>query len=273
MAAEPMDESGAGGAEAEAASAGQGGFPRHVVCKLCQKPGDAGEGGRMLFVEPGCWAHVNCLAWSSEVVETVAGDLTKVHSMLQRTRKIGCAHCGQPGASIGCNVHRCKRSFHLPCLGPAGALVLADRRVYCEDHRSVKAAARGSALHELPLADRRMRVQPSKRSSPEDWPHGHWLRVGALTVLHRGERPQKPGDPPAGSVARRRHWSTLREEESCWYELRISGAEDGALALSVLSEHEPERPIECTSALEVAAASPFARASLSRANAGYDPRL
>ena len=86
-------------------------------------------------------------------------------------------------------------------------------------------------------------------------------------------RPQKPGAPPAGYVARRRHWSTLREEESCWYELRISGAEDGALAFSVLSEHEPERPIECTSALEVAAASPFARASLSRANAGYDPRL
>ena len=47
----------------------------------------------------------------------------------------------------------------------------------------------------------------------------------------------------------------------------------GLLLSPWLSEHEPERPIECVSALEVAAASPFARASLSRANAGYDPRL
>lgn len=60
--------------------------------------------------------------------EPHSGELLKFQSALLHSKKQRCAHCGEPGASIGCNVHRCKHSFHFGCLEPAGAVLFDDRR-------------------------------------------------------------------------------------------------------------------------------------------------
>lgn len=229
-------------------------FPRHVPCRFCHRTADNDVCDRMLFVEQGTWVHLNCLSWSSESLETIAGELTKAHATLQRSRKLQCAHCGEMGASIGCHVFRCKRSFHYPCLSPSGALMLADKRVYCEEHRGVKAALRGIIIAEDAPVDRPVSVL-RKRTPVGDlpMPSGQWLRVGALTVINPGRSPARPGDPPVGYIAWRRHWSTVHEHQTCGYELSICAQHDsfvqGTLTFRIICEHQPLQPIESSSAL------------------------
>lgn len=242
---------GAGGGGAAGKACSRPIFPPHVSCRLCGQATDGGACDRMLYVEPGCWAHLNCLSWSSEVAETAAGELTNVRATLQRARKLACAHCGELGASIGCHVHRCKRSFHYQCLPPSGARMLTDKRVYCAEHRDVKAATKGTVVDADAPVDRPLCVQLRKRNAVADMPlpAGQWFRAGALTVLSPGERPPKPGDPPAGYVAWRSHWSTVHAHRSCGYELSILARGAGGHTFRIVPEDETDRPIECSTAL------------------------
>lgn len=51
-----------------------------------------------------------------------------------------CCYCHQKGATIGCCVRACRRSFHLPCaLQNDCQLEFNDTfRSFCEDHRTIK---------------------------------------------------------------------------------------------------------------------------------------
>ena len=240
-------------------------LPACFACSFCGGRDDGGECGRMLHVEPGCHVHLHCAFWSSEIIEQPpakrAGEpteLTRLQHSLQRARKALCAGCGQPGASMGCNLHKCKRLYHFACARKAGALLLQDRRLYCPEHRTHKQAqAKGCVpvlRGEEPLR-RGLRAQPSKRHQLESNPAlqpEQWLRVGALTVLRVGAS-AAASEPPVGFLAWRRHWSTRRPGEQCGYQLEIlpattGGGGGGGVRFVILGEHEPQRPIEAANA-------------------------
>lgn len=55
-------------------------FIDHRRCSLCKEKGDfpLNSCGRLLYVNPKEWIHVNCAIWSSEVWEEEDGGLQQV---------------------------------------------------------------------------------------------------------------------------------------------------------------------------------------------------
>eukprot|EP00126_Sphaerothecum_destruens_P000158 Sdes_comp10196_c0_seq1m1810 len=98
------------------------------ACLFCSKIGEEAPFGcgRLVPLLFNDWAHVKCILWSSEVVESQIGALSNVQQAINRSRSILCAHCATSGASIGCHAPRCKKSFHYACLQPAGSLMYPD---------------------------------------------------------------------------------------------------------------------------------------------------
>mmetsp|Transcript_27127 Transcript_27127/g.65963 ORF Transcript_27127/g.65963 Transcript_27127/m.65963 type:complete len:849 (-) Transcript_27127:198-2744(-) len=96
-----------------------------IRCGFCRldNPGcgpllhDEEDGGRSYFHE--------CCAIYSPMVYTKDGQLVKVRSEIRRGRSLRCTVCRQTGASIGCCVKTCKKTFHFPCAGKAGCYVSA----------------------------------------------------------------------------------------------------------------------------------------------------
>uniref|UniRef100_A0A0E0C5T4 PHD-type domain-containing protein n=1 Tax=Oryza meridionalis TaxID=40149 RepID=A0A0E0C5T4_9ORYZ len=82
------------------------------------------------------WVHQNCAVWSPEVYFAGLGCLKNVRAALCRGRLLKCSRCGRPGATIGCRVDRCPKTYHLPC-SRAEACIF-DHRMFliaCNDHR------------------------------------------------------------------------------------------------------------------------------------------
>jgi len=222
-------------------------------CAFCGSKDDAGICGRLLFVDSGVWAHLNCVLWSSEVYEGLGGELMCVHAAFKRSRKTSCAQCGTLGATLGCNVHRCKLSFHFPCAFESGVLMLQDRRLYCSEHRECKQATHHSCVPLMLKPVSRKVVVPLPRRFEKtglDIPDNQWLRVGSLTIIHLGVPPASAKLPPIGFTACRRLWSTTRPGKKCGYLLQVladpevekEGGSDKPL-FSLLSEDDPGNPI------------------------------
>lgn len=84
----------------------------------------------------GIWVHQNCAVWSPEVYFAGLGCLKNVRAALCRGRALKCTRCGRRGATIGCRVDRCPRTYHLPCARANGCIF--DHRKFliaCTDHR------------------------------------------------------------------------------------------------------------------------------------------
>ncbi|PSR95700.1 Tat-binding like [Actinidia chinensis var. chinensis] len=84
----------------------------------------------------GIWVHQHCAVWSPEVYFAGLGCLKNVRAALCRGRVLKCTRCGRPGATIGCRVDRCPRTYHLPCARANGCIF--DHRKFliaCTDHR------------------------------------------------------------------------------------------------------------------------------------------
>lgn len=82
------------------------------------------------------WVHQHCAVWSPEVYFAGLGCLRNVRAALCRGRALKCSRCGRPGATIGCRVDRCPKTFHLPCSRAEGCVF--DHRKFliaCNDHR------------------------------------------------------------------------------------------------------------------------------------------
>lgn len=82
------------------------------------------------------WVHQNCAVWSPEVYFAGLGCLRNVRAALCRGRLLKCSRCGRPGATIGCRVDRCPKTYHLPC-SRAEACIFDHRKflIACHDHR------------------------------------------------------------------------------------------------------------------------------------------
>uniref|UniRef100_A0ACD5VQ89 Uncharacterized protein n=1 Tax=Avena sativa TaxID=4498 RepID=A0ACD5VQ89_AVESA len=82
------------------------------------------------------WVHQNCAVWSPEVYFAGLGCLKNVRAALCRGRLLKCSRCGRPGATIGCRVDRCPKTYHLPC-SRTEACIFDHRKflITCNDHR------------------------------------------------------------------------------------------------------------------------------------------
>nr|XP_043627896.1 uncharacterized protein LOC122599445 [Erigeron canadensis] len=84
----------------------------------------------------GIWVHQHCAVWSPEVYFAGLGCLKNVRSALFRGKVLKCSRCGRRGATIGCRVDRCPKTYHLPCARVNGCIF--DHRKFliaCTDHR------------------------------------------------------------------------------------------------------------------------------------------
>ncbi|XP_054815169.1 uncharacterized protein LOC129315481 [Prosopis cineraria] len=84
----------------------------------------------------GIWVHQHCAVWSPEVYFAGLGCLKNVRAALCRGRALKCTRCGRRGATIGCRVDRCPKTYHLPCARANGCIF--DHRKFliaCTDHR------------------------------------------------------------------------------------------------------------------------------------------
>ncbi|KAI7727491.1 hypothetical protein M8C21_022451 [Ambrosia artemisiifolia] len=84
----------------------------------------------------GIWVHQHCAVWSPEVYFAGLGCLKNVRSALFRGKVLKCSRCGRRGATIGCRVDRCPKTYHLPCARAIGCIF--DHRKFliaCTDHR------------------------------------------------------------------------------------------------------------------------------------------
>ncbi|KAH7433388.1 hypothetical protein KP509_07G067200 [Ceratopteris richardii] len=63
----------------------------------------------------GVWVHQECAIWSPEVYFAGIGHIKNIRAALRRGKFLKCTRCGRPGATIGCRIKRCPRTYHLPC--------------------------------------------------------------------------------------------------------------------------------------------------------------
>eukprot|EP01018_Ginkgo_biloba_P015729 Gb_11471 [translate_table: standard] len=115
----------------------------------------------------GVWVHRQCAVWSPEVYFSGVGCLKNVRAALSRGRSLKCSRCGRPGATIGCRVDRCPRTYHLAC-GRAEGCVF-DHRKYlmaCTDHLHMFRPRGGRSRHDMQkMRFRRMVMERRKAST------------------------------------------------------------------------------------------------------------
>uniref|UniRef100_A0A8I3PJA9 SET domain bifurcated histone lysine methyltransferase 2 n=2 Tax=Canis lupus familiaris TaxID=9615 RepID=A0A8I3PJA9_CANLF len=93
-------------------------------------------------------AHENCLLYSSALVECEDHDprnqdrnfdVESVKKEIHRGRKLTCAFCNRRGATVGCDVKACNRSYHFFCAKNDHAVLQTDGlrgiyKVFCQQH-------------------------------------------------------------------------------------------------------------------------------------------
>ncbi|XP_029386493.1 histone-lysine N-methyltransferase 2A [Echeneis naucrates] len=106
---------------------------RRVSCVLCQRSEETKVTGA-LSSQDRITAHQNCLLYSSglfcryspEFDDLFGFSVEDVIKEVRRGNKLNCYRCKKKGATAGCEVSRCKRSFHYPCAVQAGAEIIED---------------------------------------------------------------------------------------------------------------------------------------------------
>lgn len=81
--------------------------------------------------------HFDCACWAPQVyVDAKSSRFQHVYDEYLRGRHLRCAGCSGRGATVGCYVEKCKKTFHFRCLGKAGARKVENYFVsFCSTHR------------------------------------------------------------------------------------------------------------------------------------------
>ena len=108
-----------GSAAAAAQLQAEGMTPPFNACPPCPPP-RGGEGADNMGDAPGSsgvlFVHRLCALWSPEVyVSNETGKLRNVLAAVRRGRALRCHCCKEFGATLGCIVESCPRSYHVPC--------------------------------------------------------------------------------------------------------------------------------------------------------------
>uniref|UniRef100_A0A1J3J3C3 Tat-binding-like protein 7 n=1 Tax=Noccaea caerulescens TaxID=107243 RepID=A0A1J3J3C3_NOCCA len=115
----------------------------------------------------GTWVHQHCAVWSPEVYFAGVGCLKNIRAALYRGKSLKCTRCARPGATIGCRVDRCPRTYHLPCARANGCIF--DHRKFliaCTDHRHhFQPHGRQCQVRMKNMKAKRMRLEMKKHSN------------------------------------------------------------------------------------------------------------
>ncbi|XP_032888704.1 PHD finger protein 11 isoform X2 [Amblyraja radiata] len=116
-------------------------------CGLCLREAETHITGK-LFTNNSIAVHQNCLLFSSNLVNQNSQDfddfggflLRDIKQEIRRGSKLNCSFCRKKGATVGCEVKTCKKSFHYPCANDAEAKIIENDaegiyRVYCKLHK------------------------------------------------------------------------------------------------------------------------------------------
>ncbi|XP_078088229.1 uncharacterized protein LOC144506244 [Mustelus asterias] len=118
------------------------------ACKLCGQSKRSKKAGDLLF-DGKIAVHHKCLLFSSNLTtrnsnskgfDSFGGFLVKdIEQEVKRGRMLRCSKCRKRGATVGCEVGSCRRSYHYPCAIDDDAIPLKNKargiyRVYCKVH-------------------------------------------------------------------------------------------------------------------------------------------
>lgn len=132
-----------------------------LACVFCRKNDDCPNkyGEKKTYEKWNFSVHYYCLLMSSGIwqrgkeEEGVYGFLIEdIRKEVQRASKLKCTVCKKNGASIGCVVPTCKRSYHLPCgLQKECIFQFTDNFAsFCWKHRPVQAITSNKYSSSLP---------------------------------------------------------------------------------------------------------------------------
>ncbi|XP_052047270.1 PHD finger protein 11-like isoform X8 [Apodemus sylvaticus] len=116
------------------------------TCALCPE----GHEWSQIYFAPSAniAAHENCLLYSSGLVEcevhdtpntTRNFDVKSVKKEIWRGRRLKCSLCNEGGATVGCDLSHCKKSYHYVCAKKDQAIPQVDGdhgiyKVFCPEH-------------------------------------------------------------------------------------------------------------------------------------------
>ncbi|XP_069034881.1 uncharacterized protein phf11 isoform X2 [Lepisosteus oculatus] len=121
---------------------------QNLFCGFCHLSKESSKTGSLLRKDD-VLAHENCLIFSSalhtkntpECDDLVGFLVNDVKKEMRRGRKLACFRCKKNGATVGCEIRKCKRSYHYLCAVRDNAELVEDHdngiyTMYCEIHRN-----------------------------------------------------------------------------------------------------------------------------------------
>ncbi|KAG9491843.1 hypothetical protein GDO78_000375 [Eleutherodactylus coqui] len=99
------------------------------ICVLCNRTGADDIAGTLQSTPDGrIVAHDKCMEFAPRVVEQKSQEATEgfdfdvltVLKEIKRGQRLRCNKCRKSGATVGCTVKKCNRTYHFPCLIEAG---------------------------------------------------------------------------------------------------------------------------------------------------------
>ncbi|NP_001406817.1 PHD finger protein 11-like [Rattus norvegicus] len=168
------------------------------TCALCPE----GHEWSVIYFAPSAniAAHENCLLYSSGLVECGPHDprnparsfaVKSVKKEIWRGRRLKCSLCNKGGATVGCDLSSCRKSYHYVCAKKDHAIPQVDEdlgtyKIFCPEHPpqqeetteradspSVKKTGKKKSLSSGPPTEpKKMKFSSFKRLMKEE-PHGH----------------------------------------------------------------------------------------------------
>jgi PHD-like zinc-binding domain len=128
--------------------------------------------------------HFTCACWAPQVYSDAGtGRLHGVYDEYVRGRQLRCFGCGTKGATVGCYIEKCKKTFHFRCLEAAGARKVEKYfATFCALHAHLaELESYQLMLEAATIADVTSRVPRRDTTHGLDTPHSKY------TCLRRGE--------------------------------------------------------------------------------------
>ncbi|XP_068561137.1 PHD finger protein 6-like isoform X2 [Cebidichthys violaceus] len=197
-----------------------------VSCLLCQRCEETEITGA-LSTKDKVTAHQNCLLFSSGLYcrnspqfdDLFGFSVEDVLKEVKRGSKLKCNKCQTMGATAGCEVRRCKKSYHYPCAVQHRAVVVEDADqgkygLYCSKHypqtqeNNGSVNRRPSSFAKSQTSKSRSEAGSSKRSTSGD------STRASSDSNSSSKRRLTFSDRQEGTPSKRRSWNVILTDDS-----------------------------------------------------------